>query len=228
MSTSRALLSSCILISMGCVALSEPAAGADPYSQHSPDTAADFWGKVLVLLNDHLGYVTRERFEEVFGVHFGPPVTTKDNTTYRLVQGHSGYFDARLSRYVSGYTMPGDPALDGVHSELYIGWKTDSFAGPDGHACISGELVRTSLMASGWTSPWVKWGIWEETAAAARQQPPIKSAYAPVPLPQPVAGFVRQAGEDAVKRGDLPRGRLDTTGDHPDSCITGIYIVGKP
>ena len=225
MSMSRDLLFSCILMSTSCVALSEPAYGADP---HSPDTAADFWGKVLVLLNDHLGYVTRERFEEVFGVHFGPPVTTQDSTTYRLVQGHGRYFDARLSTYVSGYTMPGDPALNGVHSELYIGWKVDSFADSDGHTCISGERVRTSLMASGWTSPWTRWGIWEETAAAAARQPPNKSNYAPGPLPTPVASFLRQADEDAGRRDVLPRGRLDTTGDHPDSCITGIYITGKP
>lgn len=226
MNATRVLLSSCMLLSIADGALSNPVAPVGPYPETSPYTAADLWEKVLVLLNDHQGYVTKERFEKVFGVHLGQPFTTKDSTTYRLVQGHSWYFDVRVSNYPDGYKTPIDPALNGAHSELYIGWKADSFS--DGHICITGERVRTSLMASGWTSPWIKWGIWEETASAAASQPPVHSSYAPEPLPTPIAGFIRQTDADAGNRDALPRGQVETTGDHPDSCITGIYVVGKP
>lgn len=190
--------------------------------QRPPYTAAEFWKKVLVLINSSRGYVAKDRFEEVFGVRLGPVTTTKDGTTYRLYRASTWYFDARLSYFADSFKMPLDPARNGSHSELYISWKNGSFSDSDGQDCVTDELVRTGLTATGWTSPWQKWGLWEEIEAAARQHP------ADPGLPSPVSGFIRQTDEDAGNRDFLPRGRLDTTGDHPDSCVTGIDILGRP
>jgi hypothetical protein len=203
--------------------------GASSYLQRPPYTAAEFWKKVLLLINSSRGYVAKDRFEEVFGVRLGPVTTTKDGTTtYRLYRARTWYFDARLSYVVNSFKMPLHPAQNGSHSELYISWENGSFSDADGQDCVTDELVRTGLMATGWTSPWQKWGLWEEIEAAASRQRPADPGSPPEALPPPVSGFIRQTDEDAGHRDFLPRGRLDTTGDHPDSCVTGIDILGRP
>jgi hypothetical protein len=211
-------------------AASSPA--IENYSMKPPFTAEEFWTKVLALIGEQNGYVTKERFESVFKVQFGSAGHESHSITYTLHQGHDWYFDARISDFDKTYTTPINAVENGAHSELVIVWAKDSFGDPDRGECVTANLVRTSLVAGGWTSPWAKWGAWEEmaalTAEAAGRRPSADRWYPPEPLPPPISSFLRQADADAGHRDGLPRGRVDTTGDFPNSCVTGIYLESKP
>jgi hypothetical protein len=214
------------------VASKTPDAAADSrinnskdYSVPPPFDVDELWRKIGVLLNEHQGSVTKERFEDLFNVRFAPPERDSDATIYRLRQGVDWYFNARLTVYNERFNSAGMGAeINGAHIEWYVSWL-DAFTHSSRGACIRANHARETLMASGWTSPWLRWGIWEEI----RQRPAdpgVNPLYPPPVLPG-VASFFRQPDEDSGHRDRLPRGQLDTTGDLPDSCVTGILVTAK-
>jgi hypothetical protein len=204
------------------LAISADAAGGGgrDYSTRAPFSADEFWRKIEVLLNKQHGSITKELFQSVFGVKFASPRTASDTTTYLLDAGSDWYFDARLTVYNEKYRFAG--AENGAHSQWTIIWRPDSF-GPEKESCLRAERVRASLLANGWSSPWQRWGQREEPAKGDQVTGPY-----PPDTPDTMATF-RLARDAAAGSWDrLPQGRVFATGDHPDSCVTGILVSARP
>jgi hypothetical protein len=104
----------------------------------TPFSSDELWTKVLRLLNERNGAVTRERFEDLFGVGFTVANRESDATTYLLEAGKAGYFDARVTIYNDRFKFAAP--LNGAHSEWFIDWGT-VFGGDAKPACITTEHV---------------------------------------------------------------------------------------
>ncbi len=192
--------------------MQDPANSSMRYTGKPPYTAEQFWDLVLSLLNEKNGSVTQERLERTLGVRFPPPDHQSDEDVYALRAGKDWYFDVRLTLYNDRFRFPLAPQLNGPHVEWSMAWGTHSFGDP----CVTDEHVRATLLANGWTSPWQKWGLWEEVASHT------KAGSLSTP---PVSNFLRQSDEDAGHRDRLPSGSLQTTGDFPFSCVTAIRVT---
>jgi hypothetical protein len=169
------------------------------------------------VLNANNGSVTKEQLEQVLGVRFPALKRESDAGTYVLRAGRDWYFDIRLTLYNDRFRYPLAPELNGPHVKWYIGWRADSFGDPTKAMCVTDERVRAALLANGWSSPWLRWGFWEEVASRPSTAGSLR-------MP-PVSNFFRQSDEDAGHRDRLPSGSLDTTGDFPDSCVTAITVT---
>ena len=212
---------------------------AADFHSKPPFGPQEFWSKLLGLVNEHNGYVMKQSFEQAFGVRFGVPERVKDGEAqiyhYKLHAGAEWYFDVRVSEYDGNYRGSMDASMNGRHSELSVVWKIDSFGSAAHGECVTAREVRDSLVATGWTSPWESWGKWEKLAAADAAALRGSTPYSPPVAIQPRSVFYHQADQDAADRDQLPRleghipqGDVYTTGDQPDSCITGLRVVGRP
>jgi hypothetical protein len=203
--------------------------GSQPgnYAVQPPFRSDELWSKVLRLLNERSGAITKERLENVFGVRFTSVRRESDATTYLLKAGKDWYFDARVTIYNDKFKFAAP--LNGAHSQWFIGWGT-VFGGDSKHACITAEHARADLLASGWTSPWKSWGFWEkfreQTAKDLQEHAPPGGWVYPPMMPEPRAGFFRRGEDDSGYRDRLPQGEVFGTGDFADSCVTGILVTG--
>jgi hypothetical protein len=199
-----------------------------------PYTVAELWTKVLRALDTHNGSMTKERFETIFGMKFAHPRTESDAKTYLAHEKVDWYFNGRVTIYNDNFRSVGDPDAKGAHSEWYIDWEPGTF----GDTCLRAEKVRETLLANGWTSPWKSWGLWEELSREAwahlgdglpPPDPTQLQVRAPHPprMPPPRASFSRGNAQGAHPNA-LPRGRVITDGDQPNSCVTGIFVEAKP
>ena len=234
MSDARTLPWTPYLMSILTVAMLGTAAAVDQqpdFQGRPPLTAEELWTKVLALLNEHDGSVTKERFEQVFDVRFGPPRREEDGTTYLAHAGREWYFNAYVTIFNDQYKSVTGPEANGAHSGWYISWQPGTF----GVTCLSAKRVRETLVASGWSSPWQSWGAWEKLRWSApfpeRRRglgdPPALVPQPPLGPPPPRANFSRNGAEGGHPNA-LPRGVVDSTGDQPDSCVTGILVEAKP
>src|SRR5438105_10025800 len=111
MSDARTLPWTPYLMSILTVAMLGTAAAVDqqPDFQGKPRlTAEELWTKVLALLNERDGSVTKERFEDVFGVRLGPAIQERDARVYLLNAGKNWYFNARVTIYQEvSHAVPG-------------------------------------------------------------------------------------------------------------------------
>jgi hypothetical protein len=195
-------------------------AGGQDDPTRAPFGADEFWRKIEVLLNKQRGSITKELFQSVFAVEFEPARTASDATTYLLHAGANWYFDARLTVYNDKFRFQG--AENGAHSQWTITWRPESF-GAEKESCLRADRVRASLLATGWSSPWGRWGQWEEPAKGVQSTGP----YPPL-APEPRAQLRLQTDEAAGNRDRLPQGRVFATGDLADSCVTGILVTARP
>jgi len=195
------------------------------YAHQPPFSRTDLWDNVLRLLNERDGAVTKERFEQVFGIQFVAVRRESDATTYLLEAGKDWYFGAHLTIYNDKFKFAAP--LNGAHSDWGIDWSRtfDSKAEPK---CLTADQVRADLLASGWTSPWQSWGFEEryreETAKTLRERaPPGGYTYPPSVPPEPFgAQFSRYVEDPGVH---LPEGLIFAAGDFADSCVTGINVT---
>ena len=169
-----------------------------PYSMKPPFSPDEFWAKVLGLLNRDKGFITKEQFEHAFHVRFGPPLRERDATTYTLDAGRNWYFDASLTLNAAVPHTGPTREFTNAYTNWHIDWSRDDFATTGKQRCITAEIVRAGLMANGWTSPWSKWGLWEEernkTAEdMVRNAPPGGYMYPESP-PMPRAIFAKTLG----------------------------------
>lgn len=185
----------------------------------SPQTmpADDLWQRVLRALNENHASITKERLEKILGVKLVVRRLESDGTTYLTDETHGGDLEARLTVYNAKFKSVAGPALNGAHLNWYVGWERGKLNGK----CITAERVRTSLLASGWTSPWSDWGVWERPWVTPND--PFYRTYPPI-KPAPIASFHRKEADTAEQHDSLPRGEVLSTGDMPDSCVTGILI----
>jgi hypothetical protein len=203
--------------------------GSQPrnYAAQAPFSSDNFWTKVLRLLNERDGAVTKERFEDLFGVRFIAASRESDATTYLLKAGKDWYFDASVTIFNDQFKFAAP--LNGAHSQWFIDWGA-GFGGDAKHACIVAEQVRAGLLASGWTSPWRSWGFWEElreqTAKNLQENAPSGGYVYPPQMPPPRATFFRRSDYESAHRDHLPQGEVFTTGDSAASCVTGIRVSG--
>jgi hypothetical protein len=194
--------------------------GRQDYSTKPPFGADELWRKIEVLLNKQHGSITKEQFQSVFGVDFGSPQSASDATTYLLHAGYDWYFDARLTLYNDKFRFEGPE--NGAHSQWMITWRPDPFWSAK-ESCLRADRVRASLLAAGWSSPWARWGLWEEPPKG----PQYTGPYPPI-TPEQRALFHLQTDEDAGRWDRLPQGRIFSSGDLPDSCVTGILVTARP
>ena len=210
----------------GCMA-HIPVASAQVNSQI---TAEAFWGRILALLNERDGSITKEQLEQALGARFGTPDHGVDATRYELRADESSFFDAHYIAYNDKYVSPVGAESNGAHTAWYVGWKPDAFRSSGSNQCITANQVRMTLLANGWSSPWKSWGNVSDAARQPRDgelsgRGPRHPDLAP---PPPSRNFFRQSDEASGHRDRLPRGRLFSTGDLPESCVTGVEIVAKP
>jgi hypothetical protein len=196
------------------------------------------WMQALTLLNEHDGYLTKQRFEEKLGVHLQLQAGEREPTTYSLQERPDSPLVARISTYSERFKSALDPQLSGAHVEWFISWgkgsawPTEAPRRPRQGPCLKASQVRSDLLASGWTSPWWKWGAWEEqleqAAAQARLNKDPQTVPHPPELVPPIYNFLRQVNESTVDRDRLPRGQIFSEGDLADSCVTGILVRARP
>jgi len=191
----------------------------------------EFWSKVLALLNEHNGFVTKERLEDALGFQFHATSFEPDATVYLVRAGKDGYFDANLVVYNDSYRAS-SAAENGAHRSWYLGWQSTSFGDPAKGECLTAARARADLIASGWTSPWERWGITEEPALTAapsdRFRLPREGENPGPPVLPRSLNFFRQSDADSGHRDRLPRGELFGSGDLADSCVTGIAVTAAP
>jgi hypothetical protein len=194
------------------------------HAKSPPLDAEDFWERLMRLLNERQGSITKEGFQSAFGVKFGTGTLSQEGhvTTYWLRAGKEGYFEARLTIYDEKFKSDLGPSLNGAHLNWYVGWDIDAFGDSAKGECVRADYARSSLMSAGWTSPWLKWGIWEEILTAQDAAGTTKES-STQKLPSE-AKFFRQVDEDSGHRDRLPRGVIDSAGDFRDSCVTGIVV----
>jgi hypothetical protein len=190
------------------------------YTKKIPLSAEEFWQRVLSLLNEHNGTVTRQHFEEVFDIHFGPADRQGDATVYRVRQGEDWYFGATFIEFNETYKSVEPSVKDGAHALWSLSWKANSFGDPTKGECITAARVKKDFTATGWTSPWPSWGTSNpppfERSRNCGDLPCSQSL-----APPPVLNFRRQRAADASDW-SLPRGSLVATGNGPESCVTNI------
>jgi hypothetical protein len=196
---------------------------------------------VLALLNENDGYLTKQRLEDKLGVHLDIRPGDSEATTYLLREGKDSHLSVRISTYGKTFKSVVDRALSGAHVEWYISWgigwpwATGSSRRVHEGPCLKASRVRSDLLASGWTSPWLTWGVWEEEVAriASEARPAENPENPEVPqsppeLLPPIYNFFRQVNEAAGHRERLPRGQIFSDGDLAESCVTGIVVDARP
>jgi hypothetical protein len=192
----------------------------------APASRDELWARVVRLLNESGGAVTKARVEAVLGVRLTLVSRDREATIYGLKSGESGPFDARVTVWSDRFTL-GLPS-NRAHSEWALHWDT-AWGGDVQHACVTAERVRADLLATGWTSPWRSWGFWEERRRQIAQDlqahaPPGGYVYPPM-MPEPRAAFWRGGDDNVGHRDRLPEGVVFGTGDFSDSCITAIRVT---
>jgi hypothetical protein len=193
------------------------------YSQPPPFGATQLWIKVLRLLNEHDGQVSKERLEAVLGVRVGAVEREALATTYRIRKGVDWYLNARLTIFEKGFDVSRAPELARGYSEWTVEFPADKSVGPAQGGCLRADRVRSDLLASGWTSPWLRWGIAEERSGVA----PGGERSPPEAVP-PLSNFFRQANVASGHRDELPNGQVFSDGDRADSCVTGFSVRAPP
>jgi len=194
------------------------------YAAQPPFTGVELWAKLLALINERDGAVTKDRFEEVFDVRLPIFYQGSDGTMYHLKAGKDWYVEAGINIYNNQNKSLGPL---GGYSEMVINWGP-TIRGDVKDACVTAERVRSDLLATGWTSPWLGWGHWEDVAKETAKDlqehaPPGGYMYPPMMIP-PIASFWRRGADDSDHRDRLPQGEVFTTGDFADSCVTGIRM----
>jgi hypothetical protein len=195
---------------------------------NSSFNATDLWGRVVSLLNERNGTVTKEHLEKALGVQLHTAVTDPDATVYRLFETKVVPFTVTLIVYNEQFRSRA-PAENGPHINWSVDWPAPSGGDNDKTNCITAARARADLLGSGWSSPWSSWG-------AAESHPPPQSSSFHIgepgdlgnpgpPVLAPFFNFFRQSDEATGHRDRLPRGRLFSTGDLADSCVTGITMT---
>lgn len=180
------------------------------------------------MLNEREGYVTRERFEKTFGVRLQPVQFHEPNMTpYQLRSGIDWYFSKHLTTFSDAFTDLIEPYTNGVHSDWGLFWNADTFGDSKKQECLTVARVQADLLSSGWTSPWA-WkpqGALVSHACRARTGCLIQVIS---PIVPPSHNFGRQSDLHTDLWGHLPFGRFSSTGESPDSCVTGFYVRARP
>jgi hypothetical protein len=187
----------------------------DNFAGKPPFSATDLWSRLLALLNESNGSVTKERLENGIGITLHQVAFQPDAIVYGARARRDGYLTAHLVVYNEQHRSP-NPVRRGAHVQWYVGWDADDFGDPARGECLTAARASTDLLASGWTSPWPKPGT--DEARLVSPSPPIEPHYM----------FGRQSDERDGHSGRLPRGQLFSSGDSTDSCITGILLVATP
>lgn len=210
--------------------VASPSAGQEHPYTGAPLGADALWSKVLLLLNEHDGYVSPKRYADVLGAQFGVIDHSNSGASCRVRPGTDWYFSGYVDINTEPFKVPGTAVVD--HVAWNITWGKDAFGG----RCISAARAQADLLAAGWTAPWKEWGRWEKLQAA-RNADPIHCSPQQVciveMLPRPPIWF--SFGRPGAKDGAtwalhpaLPAGHLYSTGDLPDSCVTGIEMDSRP
>jgi hypothetical protein len=222
-----------------CDVVSPPA--RQEYPDRPPYGADELWSRVLLLVNEHDGYVSPERFAEVLGAHFGAIDHYREGASCRVRPRKDWYFSGAVFVYTKPFKVPGTADVD--HSAWSMTWGKDAFGG----RCITAARAQADLVAAGWTAPWQEWGRWERLQLEASRAAPLQPQCAPQQqscdrgpsrlLPRyppvrllPPSRFIfgRPRDKDGDRRGRPPSGQLSSTGDLPDSCITGVEMDSRP
>ena len=215
---------------LGCLAASAPLNAEEDktYATPPPFTAEAFWQKVFALLNEHDGYVTRERFEKTFGVRLTPVPSQDPNTiSYALRAGDDWYFTTRLTLFSDAYTDRIEPYTNGAHSHWSLYWSEEAFGDPRRQQCLTVARVQADLLSAGWVSPWQ---LVPQPPLRSLARPAHKGSLTPVleELPPPSHNFGRRSDLHTDRWGHLPFGQFSSTGESPDTCVTGFYIRARP
>jgi hypothetical protein len=180
------------------------------------------------MLNEREGYVSKEQFEKTFGVRLRPVQFHEPNMTpYQLHPGIDWYFTTYLTIFSEAFTDRTELEANGVHSLWGLFWSADSFGDPNKQECLTVARVQTDLLRSGWTSPW---GFKPPEAQVSRACPAGTECLIRVssPAPPPFHNFGRESDLHTERWGHLPFGQFLSTGDSPDSCVTGFYVRAQP
>lgn len=112
-----------------------------PYvGQRPPFTPDEFWKNILLLLRERDGYVTKERFEEVFAVHFTRTRDLGDSAfVYSIDYGKDWYFEVSLSSLYRG-----------TRSGLNVGWFANTFGDWKKGECVQTQMAHQDIVDSGW------------------------------------------------------------------------------
>lgn len=195
-------------------------------SDRPPTTAEDLWMRILVLINEHDGYVTKDRVEEVLRIRFMYTTGHKDYehyVVYRLNVEHQGYFNTTVGDYTDQYKALGESELSGAQSSWSVGWPAD---GPSDHSqseCITAGRARSDLSNKGWVTS-SNWGSYE--AEQPTTQPAgCNQAVGCGPHLQSFTGsayFHRDAGNG------LPELRVMSAGGTSKACVSSIAVNARP
>jgi hypothetical protein len=172
-----------------------------------------FWGRLLTLLNEDAGSITKAQFEDALGVRLGTTEVASDATTYRLRDTPEEHFSGFLTIYNETF-QSNSTMLSGKHIAWGLTWKPASFGDPSKGECITTSRVQSDLVATGWTPPWKAWGEGNESGAVSAHLPRLPAIHI----------FARTSDNQIGAWNRLPLGQLYATGSQPDSCVTGIFI----
>jgi len=169
------------------------------YTIPPPFTADEFWEKILLLMREHDGYITKERFEDVFGVQLKQTKSYEDGSAmYSLKKGTDWYFDAGLWMTGEKFKKPGGK-MGGVSSSLRIDWDFDTFGEVNVGPCIRTDTARKDILSSGWRQ-----GIQERHRGAADE-------------------FYKNESTNQVSKITIFH-----SGDFASSCVKRITVNGRP
>lgn len=207
---------------------SDPAEGVNvheqsPYSKRSPFNADEFLSSVASLINEHDGYVSKERFEQHFDIRFAHFRTDPDgSTSYWLVNRKDWYFYAEVSTSPHSHSAP-PGSLDSVtpDSRFSIGWDRDAFGDPTKGECITVAHVRELFTRTGWVVPegWGDHDNYKKSVDPRCAQTDSPCAPWPAPLAVDRVAYIRKS-----KSQMYPEIKVDSDGNRTQSCVTGFVV----
>lgn len=226
----------CLLVAMLPVAaFAQPA--ETPRQTHDVRllfSADELWNKVLQLLSEHEGYISKTRVEEVFGVRFAHSDEGVDEKRYWVNDGTEGFFRVSEIEYGKHFKMPGDPERNGPLVAMHISWNRDSFNDSHSGRCITAIRVQSDLVAAGWTPPG-RWGLIDDSIPNQKvidEQRKCTQAVGSTCSPQgpPLEDF--QVMDTAFFRrphkSELPEIKVSAPGGRASSCLYEITVQAHP